>query len=157
MLHCILSKLPKPLDLDALIARSAALHAAHPPNNLSGRLSWHRSVISPNSVLKTTRDPCALAAQTLQQGEAFFVRHAAEIAAQELRQRQFERARLVAKRYKRPAMVAGTAVLAVLLAFYLRRAGGGGGGAAVGSLAGLWRAGLVLRSRAAGLVERALR
>ncbi|KAM0724223.1 hypothetical protein Q7P37_000105 [Cladosporium fusiforme] len=30
MLHSILSKLPKPLDLDALIARSASLHKSHP-------------------------------------------------------------------------------------------------------------------------------
>jgi len=154
MLHCILSKLPKPLDLDALISRSAALHAAHPPNKLTSPISWwHR--ISPNSVLQTTRDPHALATQTLQDGEAYFQRHAAEIATQELRQKQFERARVLAKRYKRPALAAGTAVLAALLAFYLRRSGGGG--AAAGSLAGLYQAGLMLQSRALGFLERALR
>ena len=67
----------------------------------------------------------------------------------------------MAKRYKRPAVVVGTAMLAVVVAFYLRRAGAGGGGgggaAAVGSLAGLWHAGLVLQSRAFGFVERVLR
>jgi len=152
MLHCILSKLPKPLDLDSLISRSAALHAAHPPNKLSSYPWWYG--ISPNSVLKTTRDPHALAQQTLQDGEVYFQRHAAEIATQEARQKQLERARVLAKRYRRPAMVAGTAVLAALLAFYLRKAGGG---AAVASLAGLWHAGLVLQSRAFGFMERVLR
>jgi len=158
MLHCILSKLPKPLDLDALISSSAALHAAHPPNKLSGLTWWWHRSISANSVLKTTRDPHALAAQTLQDGEAYFRRHAAEIATQELRQKQFERARVLAKRYRRPALAAGTAVLAALLAVYLRKSGGGGGGgAAVGSLAGLYHAGLMLQSRALGFVEQALR
>jgi hypothetical protein len=157
MLHCILSKLPKPLDLDSLIARSAALHAAHPPSNLTNPSwpSWRRHRISPNSVLETTRDPHHLAQQTLHDGEAYFARHAAEIAAQEARQKALERARVLAKKYKRPAVVAGTAMLAVVVAFYLRRAGGGG--AAVGSLAGLWHAGLVLQSRALGFVERVLR
>jgi hypothetical protein len=152
MLHCILSKLPKPLDLDSLISRSAALHAAHPPNKLKS-LSW-RYRISPNSVLKTTRDPHALAQQTLQDGEAYFQRHAAEIATQEAREKQFKRAHILAKRYKRPALVAGTAVLAAVLAFYLRKSGGG---AAIGSLAGLYHAGLMLQARAFGFVERVLR
>jgi hypothetical protein len=157
MLHCILSKLPKPLDLDSLIARSAALHASYPPSKLTPLSPlgwWHR--ISPNSVLQTTRDPYSLAQQTLQDGEAYFTRHAAEIATQEARQKQFERARVLAKRYKRPAAVAGTAVLAVVVAFWLRRVGAGGG-AAVGSLAGLWHAGLVLQSRAFCVLERVLR
>lgn len=158
MLHCILSKLPKPLDLDSLISRSAAFHAAHPPSKLTILSWWYR--ISPNSVLKTTRDPHFLAKQTLQDGEAYFTRHAAEIATQEMREEQLKRARVLAKRYKRPATVAGTAVLAIVVAFYLRRSGAGagaGGGAAVGSLAGLWHAGLMLQSRAFGFVERVLR
>jgi hypothetical protein len=156
MLHCILSKLPKPLDLDSLISRSAALHASHPPSSLTTLASWWWHRISPNSVLTTTRNPHALAQQTLQEGEVYFQRHAAEIATQEAREKQLERARVLAKRYRRPAVVAGTAVLAAVLAFYLRRSGGGGG-AAIGSLAGLWHAGVVLQSRAFGFVLRVLR
>lgn len=150
MLHAILSKLPKPLDLDALIASSAALHKAHPPNRLSG-LSWYR--VSNNSVLKTTRNPHDLARQTLQDGERYFERHAAEIKTQELRQKQLERARGLARTYRRPAIATGGALFAALLALYLRRSGA----APVESLAGLYHAGLMLQARAFGLVERLLR
>lgn len=135
MLHAILSKLPKPLDLDALIASSAALHKAHPPTRLSG-LSWYR--VSNNSVLKTTRDPQALARQTLQDGEGFFLRHAAEIETQELRKKQLDTARVLARKYRRPALATGGAVFAALLALYLRKSGA----APVESLVGLYYAGL---------------
>jgi hypothetical protein len=151
MLHSILSKLPKPLDLDALIASASELHTAHPPNRLSGFAWWQ---ISSNSVLKTTRDPHTLAKQTLQDGERFFERHAADVRTQEVRQKQFERARVLAKRYRRPAMVTGTAVLAALIALYLRRSGGGAG---VESLASLWHAGLGLQARIAAFLHSLLR
>ena len=85
----------------------------------------------------------------------YFQRHAAEIATQEAREKQFERAKMLTRKYKRPAMLAGTAVLAVVVAYYLRKSGGGS--AAVGSLAGLWHAGLMLQSRAFGFMERVLR
>ena len=150
MLHSILSKLPKPLDLDALIAGSSELHRAHPPNRLSG-LAWYQ--ISSNSVLKTTRDPNALAKQTLQDGERFFERHAADIVTSEIRQKQLQRARVLAKRYQRPALATGTAIFAALLALYLRRSGG----TPVESLVGLYHAGLVLQSRAAAFLHGLLR
>ncbi|GAB7334017.1 hypothetical protein MBLNU13_g06112t1 [Cladosporium sp. NU13] len=151
MLHSILSKLPKPLDLDALITSTSSLHAAHPPNRLRG-FAWYQ--ISSNSVLKTTRDPHALAKQTLRDGERFFERHAADIKTQEVRQKQLERARVLAKRYRRPALATGTAVLAALLALYL---GKSGGGASLESVAGLYRAGLVLQARAAAFLHGLLR
>lgn len=150
MLHAILSKLPKPLDLDALIASSAALHKAHPPTRLSG-LSWYH--VSNSSVLKTTRNPHDLARQTLQDGEKFFARHAAEIKTHELRHKQLERARGLAKTYRRPAIAAGGALFAALLALYLRRSGA----APVETFAGLYHAGLALQARAFGLMERLLR
>ena len=151
MLHSILSKLPKPLDLDALIAASSELHAAYPPNRLSG-FAWYQ--ISNNSVLKTTRDPNALAKQTLQDGERFFERHAADIKTQEIRQKQLEQARVLAKRYRRPALATGTAVLAALIALYLRKSGSG---ASVESLAGLYHAGLALQARATAFLRGLLR
>lgn len=151
MLHSILSKLPKPLDLDALIAASSELHTAHPPNRLSG-FAWYQ--ISTNSVLKTTRDPHALAKQTLQDGERFFARHAADITTQEARQKQLERARVLAKRYRRPALATGTAVLAALLALYLRKSSGGG---PLETLAGLYHAGLALQARTAAFLHGVLR
>jgi hypothetical protein len=150
MLHSILSKLPKPLDLDALIASSASLHRSHPPNRLSG-LAWYQ--ISSNSVLKTTRNARALAKQTLQDGEKFFERHAAEISTAEVRQKQLGRARVLAMKYRRPALATGTAVFAALLALYLRRSSG----APIESLVGLYHAGLVLQSRVAGVLHTLLR
>jgi hypothetical protein len=150
MLHSILSKLPKPLDLDALIAGAAELHEAHPPNRLSG-LAWYQ--ISNNSVLKTTRDPNTLAKQTLQDGEKFLDRHAADIVTSEIRQKQLQRARVLANQYRRPALATGTAVFAALLALYLRRSGG----APVESVIGLYHAGLVLQARAAAFLHNILR
>lgn len=150
MLHSILSKLPKPLDLDALIASTAALHKAHPPNRLGG-LAWYH--ISNNSVLKTTHDTEALAKQTLQDGEAFFEGHAADIKRQEVREKQLERARVLARKYRRPALATGTAVFAALIALYLRRSGG----APFDSLFSLYQAGLVLQSRAAEFLHHLLR
>jgi hypothetical protein len=105
-------------------------------------------------VLKTTRDPQALFKQTLQDGERFFERHAADVRTQEVRQKQLERARVLARRYRRPAIGIGTAVLAALIALYLRRAGGGAG---VESLAGLYHAGLGLQARAAAFLHGLLR
>lgn len=118
MLHSILSKLPKPLDLDALISRTSELFEQHPPNRLQG-LSWF--YISNNSVLKTTRDPQKLAKQTLHDGEVFFQRQATEISRHKSRMKAFQKARLLARKHRRPAVAAGTAVLVALLALYLRR------------------------------------
>lgn len=118
MLHSILSKLPKPLDLDSLISKTSDLFRRCPPNRLQG-LSWYH--ISNNSVLKTTRDPHKLAKQTLHDGEVFFQRQANEIRMQEARKKTLDRACLLARKHRRPALAAGTAVLVALLALYLRR------------------------------------
>lgn len=151
MLHAILSKLPKPLDLDSLISRSAALHAAHPPPRLGG-LTWF--AVSRNSVLKTTRDAASLAAQTLADGERFFERHAADVAAQEARERRVKTARRLAVRYRRPALATGTAVLVAVVAVYLRRVGGVPPPL---SVAGVYQAGLMLRAKALGLLDSLVR
>jgi len=50
ILHSILSKLPKPLDLDDLISRAVSLLEQQPPESLS---TWHK--VSSRSVLKTSR------------------------------------------------------------------------------------------------------
>ncbi|CUS07077.1 unnamed protein product [Tuber aestivum] len=52
MLHSILSKLPKPLDLEDLISRAVSLLEQQPPESLS---TWHK--VSSRSVLKTSRNP----------------------------------------------------------------------------------------------------
>lgn len=116
MLHSILSKLPQPLDLDALLARAVALADKHPPETLP---NWRRG-ISPNSVLKTARDSAACAGQTLDQGRQFFKRQVRELEWDEKR----ERALATLWAYRRPARAFGFAIVFGVLAFWLRRSPG---------------------------------
>lgn len=114
MLHSVLSKLPKPLDLEALISRTMALFTEYPPERLPFG-AW--SKISPFSVLKTTREH--LRKQTLQDGEEFFAKQAAQLTRRE----QLERAKAVLWKYRRPVGRIGLAVLVGVLSFWLRRNG----------------------------------
>ncbi|KAI6880486.1 hypothetical protein KC360_g7193 [Hortaea werneckii] len=121
MLHAILSKMPKPLDLDSLILRASEMFVHYPPEKLPGR-AWSR--ISSNSVLKTTHaDPQQLVQQTLEDGERMFQRQAAEIRRHEARQRQIMHARLLFRRYKRPATYTAAAVLVAVTALLIGRGG----------------------------------
>lgn len=118
MLHSILSKLPKPLDLESLIRRTVELFSQYPPERLPGR-TWFR--ISSNSVLKTTRDFYHLNKQTLQDGERFFVKEAAEIRRQEAFKRKQRQFQALVRRYKRPATWSTAAMFVALVAVYLSR------------------------------------
>lgn len=80
MLHSILSKMPKPLDLEALIVRTMLLFDTNPPESLPNR-AW--SKISPHSVLKTTR--LSARSQTLVDGVEIFEFQALELRREELR------------------------------------------------------------------------
>lgn len=117
MLHSVLSKLPKPLDLQGLIHRTSILFADYPPQRLPGR-AW--ASISSHSVLKTTRDPRQLASQTLQDGESMFTKQDLEIRRSEARKIQLAYVRQISIRYRRPAAYAGAAIVAALLATMLR-------------------------------------
>lgn len=123
MLYAILSKLPKPLDLEALITRTTSLFQQHPPETLPFRV-W-RSVSS-YSVLKTTRDPAALARQTLGDGETWLGKHARQIDRAEHRKKMLARTKLLARRYRRPAGAVGLAVLVGVLSVWLGRGELGG-------------------------------
>lgn len=117
MLHSVLSKLPRPLNLDDLIRQTVELFKRHPPDDLPGR-TWSR--VSSNSVLKTTRDLKALHQQSLQDGERFFAKEAAEIRRHDIliqKQQQFQ---AVARRYQRPATLTSAAVLVALMAVFFR-------------------------------------
>lgn len=116
MLHSVLSKLPKPLDLEALISRTIALFKEYPPETLPG---WAWSRVSPFSVLKTTRDPSRR--QTLQDGEDLFVMQQLQLRRVELR----ERAIATIWSYKRTLGSVGLAVAVGLTAIWLRRLGVG--------------------------------
>lgn len=112
MLHSILCKLPRPLDLEALIAAARALHAAHPPERLA---AWRG--ISRASVLRTASDAAACAAQTMEDGERFFHRQVAELRWAE----RCDKAKELLWRYRNPVRNAGVAVIIGLAAVLLRR------------------------------------
>jgi hypothetical protein len=114
MLHSVLSKLPKPLNLEGLISKTIDLFETHPPESLSGR-AWAK--ISPFSVLKTTRHPCRH--QTLRDGEDLFLMQQLQLRRTELR----ERAVATLWRYRRPVGSFGLAVAVGIIALWLRRTG----------------------------------
>ena len=114
MLHSVLSKLPKPLDLEALISRTITLVAEHPPEKLPFK-AW--SGISVFSVLKTTRDP--MRRQTLQPGHDLLEHQLLQLRRQELRQRGMS----LLLKYRRSASGLGLAVFIGILSFWLRRPG----------------------------------
>ena len=113
VLHVVLSKLPKPLDLDDLIMQAVQLYKQHPPETLPW-LSWWR--VSSYSVLKTTIS--SPARQTLDDGEALFLKHAAQL------QREERRKAILAQAWqlRRPGGV-GLAILIGVLAIWLRKDG----------------------------------
>ncbi len=114
MLHSILSKLPNPLDLEALIASAISLFGTYPPEGLR---SWRS--ISKSSVLKTARDGAV--DQLLEDGRAFFDAQATELQWLEKRKRLLE----AAWRYRKPAGTFGLAILIGVVAVLLRRSPGG--------------------------------
>jgi len=118
MLHSILSKLPKPLDLETLITNTVQLFEKHPPETLK---TWR--AISKSSVLKTARLPDQTAAQSLEDGKAYFEQQVKELQWAERK----EKALSAMWKYKRPARTVGLAVLVGVLAFYLRKSSGPSG------------------------------
>jgi hypothetical protein len=118
MLHSILSKLPKPLDIEKLIAKTIELFEQHPPETLKG---WR--MISSSSVLKTTRWQHEAVKQTLEDGHMYFQRQVKEIQWAEQRSRVMK----IVWRYRRPASAVGVAVLIGFLSFYTRKYYGGFG------------------------------
>ncbi len=115
MLHSILSKLPKPLNIEELIANTVNLFEKYPPERL---ITWR--LISSSSVLKTARWPEQTINQSLEEGEMYFKKQVKELQRQEQRDKLI---RLVRK-YRRPAGTIGLAVLVGVLSFYLRKNSG---------------------------------
>ncbi|KAK1779118.1 rab-GTPase-TBC domain-containing protein [Copromyces sp. CBS 386.78] len=130
MLHSILSKLPKPLDLEGLIKDTVALFERYPPDRLP---SW-RWGISGNSVLKTARETegktgnekgegkgGVARGQTMEDGKRLFERQVRELMWMEKK----EKARKWMWKNRRPARTLGLAVLVGVIAILLRRSPGG--------------------------------
>ena len=115
MLHSVLSKLPKPLDLEALIERTMELFHQSPPESLP-RLAWWS--ISRYSVLKTTRRPKS--ERSLEDGEKMFALQLAQLRRNERQQQVLARIRS----YQRPAGRLGLAILIGMLSYWMGRHGG---------------------------------
>ena len=115
MLHSILSKLPKPLDLEALISKTIALFEEHPPEDLPSR-AWAK--ISIYSVLKTTRQ--SVRNQTLEDGKILFEHQALQLQRKEMQ----KRAMATIWNYRRPVGRIGFAFLVGALSIWLGRKAG---------------------------------
>lgn len=115
MLHSVLSKLPKPLNLEALISRTMTLFEEHPPENLPSR-AW--SKISVYSVLKTTRK--SFRNQTLKDGEDLFEHQALQLRREQMR----KHAMATIWKHRRPASRIGLAFLVGILSIWLSRRAG---------------------------------
>lgn len=125
MLHSILSKLPKPLDIETLITNTVALFEKHPPESLR---IWHS--ISSNSVMKTARYYEQARSQTLEEGKSYFEKQVKEIEWADRR----EKAMKAMWKFRRPAGAIGLAVLVGVLSFWLRKSSGPSG-----AFGALWR------------------
>ena len=118
MLHSILSKLPKPLDLELLITETITLFDNHPPESLPYRAWCH---ISSHSVLKTTRNPSDVARQTIQDGETFLNKQDAEMRRTKAIQKVVRGVKRQIWLYRRPAGALGLAVAIGVVAWWMGR------------------------------------
>jgi hypothetical protein len=112
MLHSILSKLPKPLNLEVLIGNTVKLFETHPPESLK---PW--SSISRFSVMKTARKPESIVDQTLEMGERDFKHQVKELERADLREKLLKKLWT----YRRPAKAVGFALAVALLSIWIRR------------------------------------
>jgi hypothetical protein len=130
MLHSILSKLPKPLDLETLISNTVKLFEDHPPETLP---SW--KYISSSSVLKTARWSDQITKQSLLDGQRYFAQQEKEL---EWAAKRDEILKMMWK-YRRPAKAIGVAFLVGILSYCLHRSTLGLGGRGTSILGALWR------------------
>lgn len=112
ILHSVLSKLPRSLNVEDLISKTTLLMQAHPPQTLR---AW--SKIDRYSVLKTTHSAEMAVKQTLQDGEQYFHAHLRHMRLVEHRKKILQ---LVWK-YKRPIATLGSAFTVAVLAYWLRK------------------------------------
>ncbi len=112
MLHSVLSKLPKPLNLETLISETLTLFDNYPPEQLPAR-AWTK--IPYCSVLKTTRESART--QTLEDGEFLFEMQALQLRRQEIRKEALIRL----WKYRRPVGGVGLAVVVGLISIWLRK------------------------------------
>jgi TBC1 domain family member 20 len=114
MLHFTLSKLPQPLDLEALISKTMRLFNTYPPQYLPHRAWWK---ISSQSVLKTSRN--LKEKQSLKNGEELFAKQAAQLRREDLQKKALQ----AMWKYRRPATSVTLAVLTGVISIWLTRNG----------------------------------
>ncbi|KAL9615479.1 MAG: hypothetical protein Q9167_000157 [Letrouitia subvulpina] len=114
MLHSVLSKLPKPLDLETLISKTTSIFEQFPPERLPRR-AWNK--VSPYSVLKTTRE--ITHQPSLSESMKLFEKQVTQLRKEQNRERYMKQI----QQYRRPARNVGIAVLIGVFSFWLRRTG----------------------------------
>jgi hypothetical protein len=117
MLHFTLSKLPKPLDLDALISSAVTLMKKHPPESLGFHFAWF--TVPKSSTLKTTRDPVRVAGQTLEQGEAWLAQHEIVMKRHRSRKAAIKYTKGLVRKYRSPALLSLAAVAVGVLSLWV--------------------------------------
>ena len=116
MLHSVLSKLPRPLDLEKLISLTMNMFQQHPPSSLP---LLTRIQISPYSVLRTTTKP--VQDQSLEKGIILFRRQVVQLRLAERRQRTFN----WALRHRTSAVRFSITVLLMVFSVWLQQNGWG--------------------------------
>lgn len=114
MLHFMLSKLPRPFDVEGLIQRALKLFKDHPPESLPSR-DWKR--ISAYSVLKTSRDP--FEEHTTEEALELFEKQARQLRNQELKDKSLD----FMWKHRRTAGSVALAVLFAAASLWIRRKG----------------------------------
>lgn len=118
MLHSILSKLPKPLDLEGLISRAIYLLQEQPPERLS---TWGQ--VSCFSVLKTSTGTTKTASKplTLSDAEKIFEKQSRELSRTKKRKEIYD----AVIKHRKPAIIVFVSVLvgfsSIMLGIHLRK------------------------------------
>ena len=114
MLLFTLSKLPQPLNLQALIDRCLKMFTACPPEQLP-RGVWQR--ISKHSVLKTSRE--LKSEQSLDEARDLFTKQSQQLIREEIMAKTMKQL----QKNRRPIITFGVTVMVGIVSFYLRRSG----------------------------------
>ena len=117
-LHAILSKLPKPLDLEKLISETIDIFTLYPPERLPFRV-WRG--IPSTSVLKTTRKTSDVTKQSLDEGQVWFNRQAVIMARNQRIAETVRLFRRYAWRNRRSIAIVGLTLGVGLISWLMRK------------------------------------
>ncbi|KAM5475997.1 GTPase-activating protein gyp8 [Microsporum audouinii] len=112
LFHGILSKLPRPLDLEALISRTVQIYHAHPPEKLPHG-AWR--TIPSCSVLKTLRNPGLHS--TPEQARSYFQQQIQGLRREKMR----KDAAVLIQKHSRSIQVVGTAVIVGIISYWIMK------------------------------------